>query len=181
MPLMDTTRGRIELFSRVAKIVIVVPLIGLPVFLSGVWLIFDRIPPSFIVQWYNVSDYTIGPVTKPVGFTASILQSVVAVMLFLNVFRLFSYYEQGIILTASDVRCFKEIGRWLLVLAVNNLIINRLYTLILVMYNTPEQQLIPLGLTSNEVLLFFICFFVMVIGLVLDEARSASDELTLVI
>lgn len=174
-------RDTIQSVSRVLKIISLVLMFFLPIAASGVWIVIHHVPKSIIYHLFVVQEYALGPLTTPLGFSISIINSVALVLLFYHMFKLFSFYEKGEILSGEGVHELKDLSLIFFLQVLVNLIANRLYTMVLLFYVDPSDRYPFYGLTANEITLFICSFFLMFIGWIIDEARKVKDELSLVI
>lgn len=174
-------REKIRAVSRRLKVVMSLLMFVVPLLLIGVWIFFDKLPKTVIYQLFMVQEYSVGPLTPALGFSIAIIQSTVSVLLFYHFRRLFSLYEQGIILTSDDVHRFKELSYMFFLQVVVNIIMSRMYVIILIFYIRPGNWFMLYGLTPHELLFLIFSFLLMLIGWVMDEACKVNDELSLVI
>lgn len=181
MEIPDNSLNKIRSVSRLLKIVTCILLFVFPLLLSGIWIVIERVPESIVYQMFIVKEYAVGPLTTALGFSISIIHSIATAMLFYHMYRLFSLYEKGEVLTGEGVHGLKEFSLMFLFMVLVNIIANRLYTMVLLFYVDPSDRYPLYGLTANEITFIICSFFLMFIGWIMDEARKVNEELSLVI
>jgi hypothetical protein len=99
----------------------------------------------------------------------------------LNLKRLFAYYRDGLIFTSGHVRCFRNIGKALLLWVVFGIIYNTASTLLFSLGNPPGQRILQIGFSSMDFTALVVGSMVLVISWVMDEGRELYEEQVLTV
>lgn len=89
---------------------------------------------------------------------------------------LFSLYAMGDVFGPDTARAIRRIGLTLLVLATVGVVGNTLSILALTATNPPGQRSVSIGLSSNDLFLFFTAGLLAAIGWAMSEATRIADE-----
>ena len=94
---------------------------------------------------------------------------------------LFSLYEQGLIFTESNVKCFRSLGRGLIVWVGCDVVRNSLLSIVLTLDNPPGHRVVTVGLGSADFTAVFVGIVVLIISWVMDEGRKIQEDQALIV
>jgi hypothetical protein len=102
-------------------------------------------------------------------------------LIYLSLFKLFGLYQQGLVFTAANIQCIKNIGTVLLAWVVLKLLYPLVVTLILRFSGASDTLALYMSLGSDELRLLLIGLMIYVIAWIMNEATSLHQEQELVI
>jgi hypothetical protein len=104
-----------------------------------------------------------------------------SILIYLSLFKLFGLYQRGLVFTAKNIQCIKNIGTTLLAWIALKLFYPLLVTLVLRFSGASDTLSIYMGLGSNELRYLLIGLVIYVIAWIMSEASSLHQEQELVI
>jgi hypothetical protein len=104
-----------------------------------------------------------------------------SLLIYLSLFKLFGLYQQGLVFTAANIQCIKNIGTVLLAWVVLKLLYPLVVTLILRFSGASDTLALYMSLGSDELRLLLIGLIIYVIAWIMNEATSLHQEQELVI
>lgn len=160
---------------------------GLIVFLPAAcalfWIFFNRIYPvigSMIAMPVHVV-HDLPPLTRFLSFLADLIPLGATIYGLRTLRELFVLYEKGLIFTEQNVKCFRSLGRTLLVWMVLHIFNTTLSGIILTLNNPPGKRLLVIAFDSGAFAAAFVGVIVVVTSRVMDEGRKIQEDQSLII
>lgn len=155
---------------------------GLPVVCGLVWIFFNQLyayAPMMPLPTHV--DHDLPGLTRFFAFLVDLIP-LGAVMYGLGRLRsLFLLYENGLIFTEQNVRCFRSLGRTLIVWVVCHVVRTTLLSVILTIDNPPGKRIIALMFDSGDFAGVFVGVVVLTISWVMDEGRKIQEDQALIV
>ncbi len=183
---MDQT-SKIVSASRRMKHVCTTLIWMLPVCCALFWIFFNEfyrpgtvIPISMIPLPVPVTQ-ELPAINRFFAFLAELIPLAAMLLGLVKLRSLFGCYENGQIFTEQTVKCFRGLGRILIVWVLCNICKTTLLSLILSLPNPPGKRMITVAIGSPEFSSLFIGGVILVITWVMDEARIIKEDQALII
>ena len=172
----DDGLGHIRRTSRRFGLLAQVLVVLLPVLNLVFWVSFNVLPPDFLA---GLPVSPVGSLPLPVlvaGFVASLLPVGVMVFGLLTLRTLFRLYEDGVIFSAANVRCFRRLGYAFIAWVLANIAYTPLLSVIITAVNPPGERALVVEVGSSELSALITGGIVLLIAWVMDEGRKLEDE-----
>jgi hypothetical protein len=178
---MENTQ-RIIAVSRQLRLTCKGLIICLPVIYGVFWTLFN--------QLYNMGpliplpvrvDHDLPGLTRFLAFMVDMIPMGVIIYGLQKLEGLFLLYENGLIFTEQHVRCFRSLGRALIVWVGCDVVRNSLLSMVLTLDNPPGQRVITVGLGSADFAAVFVGIVVLIISWVMDEGRKIQEDQALIV
>lgn len=159
-------------------------LIAIPLYYLFFWIFINHIPETFITV--NMPSQPLAPNTLSIqlrllGLLASLLPLSAQMYGLLSLRKLFAYYKEGLIFTYLHVKCFRNVGRALILWGVVGVFYRTLSTLLFTWGNPPGQKILEIKFTALDFTALTIGFIVLVVAWVMDEGRRLNEEQALTV
>ncbi len=169
-------RDRIRSASKKFRFMLLFVLIAIPVLNAGIWIFFNYLPEAFVREMIPVSVGKLSPGTCLAGFLVSMIPSGVAMIGIYVLIRLFRLYENAQIFTPENVRCFRNLGRILMIWAAAGILYDPMISLALTLANPPGQRMITVSLGSPDITALLVGGIISLMAWVMEEGRILQDE-----
>ena len=164
-------------FSRNLSRLFQVCFIITPIFTLSYWIFLE---PALIVGMnpfgVPTGHLTLNKVSKILGFSASLLPTLVAMSLFYHLTRLFKNYQEGQVFTPDNIGSLGKLGKCLFLLAVANFVCGGLISVALTFQNPAGERMLMLSLGSPQVLPILIGLVIMGISQGMKEGLILVEE-----
>lgn len=178
---MDTLQ-RITIVSRKLRLTCTGLIFCLPVFCAIFWVLFNGIYAMAPMISLPVRlDHELPAHTRFFAFLADLLPLSVTIYALIKLKALFHLYETGHIFTAENVRCFRGLGKTLLVWVACDIVNRTLLGIVLTLDNPPGKRLLVIGMDGGDFTGLFVGAVVLIISWVMDEARKMQEDQALII
>jgi hypothetical protein len=178
---MENTQ-RITSVSRTLRLTCIGLMYCLPVLCAVFWALFNRIYAMVPMISLPVRlDHDLPAVTRLLAFMSELLPLAALIYALLKLENLFSLYEKGHIFTEQNVRCFRSLGRTLIVWVACDIVSRTLLGIVLTLNNPPGKRLLVIGLDGGDFTGIFVGVVVLIVSWVMDEARKMQDDQALII
>ena len=171
---------KIQKASRRFRIFFTIIMAITPIIPIAIILMINELPPGLKVQIFkNIAIYGPDPLSlniRLLASTASLIPSVVTVIGFFYLIKLFKYYENGKIFYQENVSCYRKIGYILIISMFAGIVNNSLMSMILSLNNPPGQRQLAIGLSSNDLTKLVIGLLIILISWIMDKGREIQDE-----
>jgi hypothetical protein len=114
--------------------------------------------------------------TLLLAFIVSMIPGSVAVYAVFNLRKLFGLYEDGVIFSEENVRCFRNLGYALVIWVASILIFRPLSSIVLTLNNTVGERQLVIGIGSSDLTTLLTGLVVVLISWVMNEASKLEDE-----
>ncbi len=171
---------KIQKVSKVLRAVLTVILVLLPVVSFVCWINFNNIPPH--IDMLNlralpfVTPQSLSLHSRLLCFAASLIPLCVEMAGIVILIRLFRLYERMSIFNATNVACFRKLGKILLAQALAGVLYIPLLSLAITMDNPPGTRRIAIGIDSLDMTALVAGTMIIVISWVMEEGRKLEDE-----
>lgn len=172
----DDELGHIRRASRRFGLLFQVLVVLVPLLNLLFWVSFNDLPPSFLA---NLPVSPTGSLPAPIlvaGFMASLLPIGVMVFGLMTLRTLFRLYEDGIIFSAANVRCFRRLGYAFIAWVLANVIYTPVLSIIITAINPPGEKALVVQFGSPQLSALVIGGIILLIAWVMDEGRKLKDE-----
>jgi heme/copper-type cytochrome/quinol oxidase subunit 4 len=178
---MENTQ-RIIAVSRKLRITCKGLIICLPVIYGIFWTFFN--------QFYNMGplvplpvrvDHDLPRLTRSLAFLVDMIPMMAIIYGLRKLEDLFRLYEKGLIFTEQHVRCFRSLGRTLIVWVGCDVLRNSLLSMVLTLDKTPGTRVITVGLGSADFAAVFVGIVVVILSWVMDEGRKIQEDQALIV
>jgi len=154
----------------------------LPVVCGLIWIFFNRlyaIAPMMPLPVHVTHD--LPGLTRLHAFLADLIPLGAMIYGLQKLRILFSLYENGLIFTEQNVRCFRSLGRALLVWVACDVVRTTLLSVILTIDNPPGKRIIAVMFDSGDFTGIFVGVVVLIISWVMDEGRKIQEDQALIV
>ncbi|BDZ73909.1 hypothetical protein GCM10025856_16280 [Methylophaga marina] len=172
-----TNQDRISHFSAQLKLILTTFIILIPTLTLVYWLFFNSLQAAgFVIELPVEITTEIDLITRLLAFLVCLLPITVALYAAVQLRRLFSLYQQGIIFSYDNVICFKRMGLALLAWVIVGTISDTLLSLALTIQNPVGERLLTIGFGSSEMTTLITGSVILVISWVMKEAVEMKHE-----
>lgn len=126
-------------------------------------------------------DHELPGLTRLLGFLTGLIPMSATIYGLWKLRNLFHLYEDGLIFTELNVKCFRSMGRTLIVWAGCDILRLALLSIVLTMNNPSGQRMITLGINSGELTGVFVGIVVLIASWVMDEGRKIKEDQALIV
>jgi len=170
---------RIKKISKNFHLMFSVLLIGIPLYYVVYWAFLNYFPATLIAV--NVGSNPLIPnhlsfALRFVGFLICLLPLSALIYGIINVRKLFSFYQEGVIFSFEHVTLFKRISNALILWVFLSILYESTKSILFSMGNPPGQRMVSIGFGSPEFMTLVVAGIVFVIAWVMDEGRIISEE-----
>jgi len=169
---------RIQSFSTKLRYLLNSLILFLPLITLIYWLFYNTLPLSFKTLIPVPIEGELSPLERGLGFIASLIPLAIEIAAILTLKKLFHLYEKGEIFTAHNVRCFRKLGKILILWFIASPIYTAIISVALTFQNPPGERLLAVSLDSADMTALIVGIMLMVISWVMDEARLLEEEVT---
>lgn len=167
--------GRIQRVSRVFKYLFSTLIILIPLGTLAFWLSFNSLVDG-LKDLPVAVDRELPLSTLLLAFLVNMLPAGVTVYALLILRRLFTLYEEAVIFSQENARCFLRLGYALLGWVAANFVFTALISLVLTMHNGPGERALVIGFGSADLATLIIGSVVILISWVMREAAAMEHE-----
>lgn len=176
---------RIRAVSRRFKKICTGLIILLPLIEAVFWIYFNQIytqtPLGSMTPLPVHVDHDISARSRFLAFLAGLPTMGATIFGLVRLKSLFQLYEDGLIFTELNVRCYRGLGRTLIAWAGCDVVRFSLLAIALTIENPPGQRVVTLGIDSGELAAVFVGLIVLLVSWVMDEARRLQEDQALII
>lgn len=170
---------RIKKISENFHLIFSVLLIGIPLYYVVYWTFLNYFPATLIAV--NVGSNSLTPnhlsfALRFVGFLISLLPLSALIYGVINIRKLFSFYQKGVIFSFEHVKLFKRISKALVLWIFLSILYESTKSILFSMGNPPGQRIVSIGFGSSEFMTLVVAGIVFVIAWVMDEGRIITEE-----
>jgi hypothetical protein len=175
----------IERASRRMQKVCALFMILLPLSVILIWLNINK-------EYPNLEPWIAGLPMEPkgplpingiiLGMAVSMLPTGVIVYALARLKRLFGLYAKGSVFEFENVKCYRDLGRAILLWGLFCMLSNTLQVLVITYFTYPVgERLLVLGFGPNEIGAVFIGIVVIIISRVMEKGRLIHQENSLIV
>ena len=168
--------SHIQSTSRKFRLLFTTLLILIPVSNCLYWLLFNALPEGFKTELPVAVNQNMPLSTLGLAFLASLLPLGAVLFGTLTLKKLFSLYENAIIFSIDNVRCFRDLGYALMVWVLGDFIFTALISIVLTWGNPAGQREIVFQFNSTDISALIAGAILIVIARIMNEARVLEDE-----
>lgn len=167
--------SRIQRVSGKFRLLLTILIILVPVLTFISWMSFNSLPAGF-KSGLPVKVTSDLPLIKLIlGFLISLIPVSAALYGALNLKRLFSLYEKGIVFTENNVTCFRHIG-YAVLFSVPASIVDTMLISLMLNYEKPFGSRVYLQFGSTDMVFLMMGSVILLISWVMKEAALLEDE-----
>lgn len=159
-------------------------LAAIPLYYLSYWLFLNHLPGELIHVNTHATPLSPNPLSaslRVVGFLFSLLPLSALTWGLLNIRKLFSYYNRGVIFSFEHVTLFKNTAKALALWVVFSIIYESAKSVLFTLGNPPGSRVISVGFSSPELTTLVVAGVVFFIAWVMDEGRALHEESQLTI
>lgn len=176
---------KIKILSYRMKLFLSVILIIIPFCLAGYWIFYNHLPSNVKIKVEHketvMNELKQTAAIRASGFLAGLLPLTVISMIILTLINLLKLYENGDIFTEKNVKCYKKLGKLIIIWSITNFIYRTIIALILTLPNPPGKRIIQLGLESSDAVIIIIGIIGLIIANVMEYGKIIEEEQKLTI
>lgn len=172
---------RIKRVSRRFRWIFSSLVIGIPIFDSLFWLMYNHLPASGAFILTSQQAAALDSTTLFLLFVVSLIPVSVATYGMFILSQLFRLYERGIVFSAENVKLYRRLGFVIIGWVVAIFVHIPLSSIIETMNNAPGERNITLGFEIVDSFTILVGMVVIVISWVMDEGRQLEDEQSLIV
>lgn len=175
-----TDLQRLSLFSRVLGWICIALIIFLPASVMACWFYFDVFGPGIADRLGLARAYAV-PVdlsAQQIVLGISVMMVPVGIMMYglWNLRMLFVGFSEGRIFTLENTRALRIFAWSAMAVIVVQFFTDGLLTVVLTLDNPPDQRVLALSLSTEQIVALFVGAVFVVIARVLEEGRKLADE-----
>jgi Protein of unknown function (DUF2975) len=175
-----TDLQRLSSISRILGWVCIGLMFFLPASVVVCWTFFEAFGVGMAERLGIARDYTVPDQLLPVQIVLgiAIMMVPVGVMMFglWNLRQLFAGFGAGRIFTIENTRALRVFAWSAMAVVVVQFFTDALLALVLTLNNPPDQRVLALSLSTDQIIAVFITFVFVVIARVLEEGRKLADD-----
>ncbi|MFH0781782.1 MAG: DUF2975 domain-containing protein [Pseudomonadota bacterium] len=177
--MMKTTKNeeKIRRTSKRLRRIFQIAAFALPFFPALFWLFYNDLP--LVMQQHTFAGRTetwLPLNSRIIALAGNIPATILAVLALVGLKRLFALYEQGCYFQAENVRLFRALGRLAVWSVLADVVNNTVLEIARTINNPPGERLLSIGFSSDHAKLLLVAAIIMLIGMVIDEARKIHEE-----
>jgi hypothetical protein len=147
-----------------------------PVSILLFWLFFNSIPASFKGDLPLSINDTLPLLTLTLAFFVCMIPGSVTVYALLTLKELFKLYENAVVFSAANVKCFRRLGYTMIIWVLAKIISTSLLSIVLSFNNPPGERQLVVQFSSTDIATLVIGAIVLVISWVMNEACKLNEE-----
>lgn len=140
------------------------------------WLNFNHLPSGFDNELPVAVTEPLSISTLIFAFLVSLIPTSVIIYMLINLKKLFTLYEKGIVFTQQNVQCFRHIGLALITLIMANLVHGALLSVVLTLNNPVGERMLSLTFGSEDISTLIMGAMIILVSWVMNEAASLEHE-----
>ncbi len=175
--------SRIQRVSRIMQGICTFLIWVLPVYVIGVWFIFDEALLQHITKLGHVEPHltifsitTFSITTRILGCLVSMVPMAISIFGLFHLGHLFRLFGQGEIFGSENVHELLIVTRSLFAYGIATPIIGAVLSVIVTMNNPPGEKQLAFGIGTDDLTIFFIATVSLIIGWVMAEGHKISEE-----
>lgn len=171
--------SKIKKFSKNFHLLLSILLFMIPSYYAFYWIFINHLPETLItVNTHSNSliPFKLAVKLQLIGFTVSLLPLSALTYGLVNIRKIFSFYQRGVIFTFNHVRLFRNTAKALLLWVVFSMIYESAKSVLFSIGNPPGNRIISVGFTSAEFTTLVVGGVVIIIAWVMDEGRILNEE-----
>ncbi len=149
-----------------------------PVVILAYWMNYNNWPEY--LKYVNVDNFTLCKIlplhTELICALIAMIPGGIIMLATKYLTGLFSLYENKIFFSAENINYIKKLGKLVIIWSFTDIFMNTLMILAISMNNPPGQRLLSIGVGTFQFSTLFIGSAIILISLVMDEARLINDE-----
>jgi len=170
---------RIKKISRNFHLMFTVLLVVVPLYYVIYWAFINYFPETLITV--NVDSNPLIPNTlsiglRLIGLLISLLPLSALIYGLINIRKLFSFYQNGVIFSFEHVLFFKRTSKALILWVFLSIIYESAKSILFSMGNPPGQGTVSVGFGSSEITTLVVAGIVFIIAWVMDKGRIITEE-----
>ncbi len=178
-------KQRIRTVSRRFKRICTGLIILLPLVEAVFWIYFNQIHSQAVIGPMTPLpvrvDHDLSARSRLFAFLAGLPPMGATIFGLVKLKSLFHLYEDGLIFTELNVKCYRSLGQALIAWAGCDVVRFSLLAVALTIENPPGQRVITFGVNSGELTAVFVGLIVLLVSWVMDEARRMQEDQALII
>lgn len=174
---MQTNQKRIQRMSRLFCNLFTIGLYTLPLIPAIFWLGFNYLPTELQSQ---LGSYSVqGPLplnSRLLALVGTIPSTLVLVFSLLSLRTLFSLYGQNIYFQHQNIDQYKRLGKLAVWSVLGDVFSKTVLSVALSINNPPGQRMLSIGFSSDHLKLLIVSGIILVIAMVMEEAKQLKEE-----
>ncbi len=171
--------SKIKTFSRRFHLLLTIMLVAIPFYYFLYWVLINELPETLITV--NTPSTPLSPNHLPVklqviGLLISLLPLSALTYGLLNIRKLFSFYEKGVIFSYAHVAIFKNTAKALVSWVVFSILYESGKSILFSSGNPTGSRIVQVGFGSAEITTLLVGGVVFIIAWVMDVGRSINEE-----
>ena len=140
------------------------------------WLFFNSIPTSFKGELPVNTNDALPLLSLSLAFLVCMIPGSVTVYALLTLKALFKLYENAVVFSTANVKCFRRLGYALIIWVLAKMVSTSLLSIVLSFNNPPGERQLVVQFGSTDIATLVIGAIVLVISWVMNEACKLNDE-----
>lgn len=180
---MQPNQKRIQRMSRIFRTLFTVGLYTVPFFPAIYWLGLNYLPAelqspfsSCLMQSHCSVEYALPLNLRFLAFGGTIPSTLVLIFSLLSVRRLFSLYGQNIYFERQNIDLYKRLGKLAIWAVFCDVFSDTVRTLATSLNNPPGERMLRICFSTEHFKLLIVSGIILVIAMVMDEAKKMSEE-----
>jgi hypothetical protein len=171
--------SRIKKLSKNFHLLITVLLVVIPFYYIIYWAFINYFPETLVTVNVDSTQLIPNPLSiqlQLIGFVISLFPLSALIYGLLNIRKLFSFYQEGVIFSFEHVNIFKKISKALIWWVFFSILYQSAKSILFSIGNPPGQRTVSVTFSSPEITILVIAGIVFVIAWVMDEGRILAEE-----
>ena len=170
---------KIKKISRVSHLMFSVMIVAVPLYYVVYWAFINHFPATLITV--NIDPNPLVPNhlsigLRLIGFLISLFPLSALIYGLINIRKLFSFYQNGVIFSFEHVNIFKRTSKALILWVFLSIFYESAKSILFSLGNPPGQRTVSIGFTSLEITTLAVAGIVYIIAWVMDEGRIIVEE-----
>lgn len=171
--------SKIKKLSKKFHLLITVFLFAIPLYYLIYWVFINYLPKTLLTVNIEPTPLIPHPLSvklQLIGVAVSLLPISALMYGLLNIRKLFSYYQEGVIFSFEHVDIFKKTSIALIGWVFLSILYESAKSILFSIGNPPGQGIVNIGFSSQEITTLIIAGIVFIIAWVMDEGRILTEE-----
>jgi len=170
---------KIKKISKNFHLMFSVLLVVVPLYYVIYWSFINYFPETLVTVNLDSNPLIPNPLSirlQLIGFLISLLPLSALIYGLINIRKLFSFYQEGVIFSFEHVNIFKRTSKALILWVMLSILYESAKSILFSMGNPPGQRTVSIGFSSPEITTLVVAGIVFVIAWVMDEGRIITEE-----